>query len=222
MTGTGLLRSGRAPEPGAAAVPAPAPAQDSGLRPGRRGEAWWRRPRSPHGRRQSAAELEHAVLERVLALLEAARAGLSAGWVQDGWWARPAAGGGQVLVTGLVAGVSGPARADATCLVGALVQAGAAQGGGAETGRAVDAVYDALWESRNQPAGTPGPNRLRVSSPQVRQAEVQALIRWNDAPGRTAGDVLAILDRAIARVIQDLAATPVPPITGQRDPVPAP
>ena len=55
-----------------------------------------------------------------------------------------------------------------------------------------------------------------VSSPQVRQARVQALTRWNDARGRTSGEVLAVVDRAIARVIQDLAAIPAPPLPGSR------
>ena len=158
--------------------------------------------------RQSLLEIQHAVLERLLALLEAARADLSAGWVQDGWWATPAAGGQQILVTGLAAGVSAPHNADAVCLVGALIRAGAAQGGDSEAGRAIDAVYDALWESRGQPAAVTG--MLTVSSPQVRQARTQALTRWNDAQGRTSGEVLPVLDRAIARVIQTLAALPAP------------
>jgi hypothetical protein len=73
-------------------------------------------------------------------------------------------------------------------------------------------VYDALWESRGQLAAVPGPGVLTVSSPQVRQAKTQALTRWNDAQGRTGGEVLAVLDRAIARVIQNLAALPAPPV----------
>ena len=96
----------------------------------------------------------------------------------------------------------------AACLVGALILAGSRQGGESGTGRAVNAVYDALWESRGQPATTSGPGLLMLSSPPVRQARTQALTRWNDAPGRTSGEVLAILDRAIARVIQDLGGDP--------------
>ena len=92
----------------------------------------------------------------------------------------------------------------------ALIRAGSGQGGDSEAGRAIDAVYDALWESRGQAAATPRPGLLMVSSPQVRQARTQALTRWNDAQGRTSGEVLAVLDQAIARVIQDLAAIPAP------------
>jgi hypothetical protein len=169
---------------------------------------WWRRLHALGAPRQSLLEIHHAVLERLLALLEAARADLSAGWVQDGWWATPAAGGQQILVTGLAAGASPPHNADAACLVGALIRAGAAQGEDSEAGRAIDAVYDALWESREQQATATG--MLTVSSPQVRQAKTQVLTRWNDAQGRTSDEVLAILDRAIARVIQTLAALPAP------------
>ncbi len=154
-------------------------------------------------------ELQHEGLERLLALLEAARAELSAGWVQGGWWGRPADGGRQIRATGLAAGLSAPEPGGAVCLVGALIRAGSGQGGESEVGRAIDAAYDALWESRHQPAA-PGPGLLTVSSPEVRQAKTQALTRWNDARGRTSDEVLAVLDRAIARVIQNLAAIPAP------------
>jgi hypothetical protein len=181
--------------------------------PAGRERAWWRRLRALAGPRQPSHEAQHARLERLLALLEAARAALSAGWVQDGWWASPADGGQQILVTGLAAGPSAPATVGAVCLVGALIRAGAGQGGDSEAGQAIDLVYDALWESRRQPAATPGPSVLTASSPQVRQAKIQALTRWNDAQGRTSDEVLAILDRAIARVIQNLAAIPAPRVT---------
>jgi hypothetical protein len=182
---------------------------EGGTMPACRERPWWRRRLHTFGApRQSPLEIQHAVLERLLALLEAARADLSAGWVQDGWWATPADGGRQILVTGLAAGGSAPHNTDAVCLVGALIRAGAAQGGDSEVGRAIDAVYEALWESRGQPATATG--MLTVSSPQVRQARTQALTRWNDAQGRASDEVLAILDRAIARVIQTLAALPAP------------
>ncbi len=181
----------------------------AGDTPARRERPRWRRlltlaaPQPPH-------EIQRAGLERLLALLEAARAELSAGWVQGGWWSTPSRDGRQILLTGLAAGPSAPETVGAVCLVGALIRAGSGQGGDSEAGRAIDAVYDALWESRGQPIATPGPGLLMVSSPPVRQARTQALTRWNDAQGRTSDEVLAVLDRAIARVIQDLAAIPAP------------
>lgn len=181
---------------------------DGGQTPGRRKRRWWRHLPTFDG---PPPEIAHAVLERLLALLEAARDDLSDGWLQDGWQAAPAPGGQRILRTGLAAGLSGRPPADAVCLVAALIRAGARQGGDAETGRAIDVVHDALWETRGQPAATPGPSPLPVSSPQVRQAKVRELTRWNDARDRTSSDVMAVLDAAIARVIQDLAALPAPP-----------
>lgn len=203
MTTFATFRPAAAQDEGVPAVTTP-----EGLSPPLRRQrlGWWRLHAA--GRRQSLPEIQHAVLERVLALLEAAHADVSAGWAQDGWWATPAAGGQRVLATGLAAGASTPNRADAVCLVGALIRAGAAQGGDAEFGRAADTVYEALWESREQPDTVTG--MLTLSSPQVRQARVQALTRWNDTRGRTSDEVLSVLDRAIARVMQTLAALPAP------------
>ncbi len=181
--------------------------REGGSRPARPRRRWWQCLQDlsvPPPRH----DIQHTVLESLLALLEAARADLSAGWVQGGWWATPADSGQRVLLTGLAAGASPPHRADAVCLVGALVRAGAAQGGASELGRAVDAVYEALWESHGQPATATG--MLPLSSPQVRHARIQALTRWNDARGRTSDEILLTLDRAIAQVIQTLAAFPAP------------
>ena len=174
--------------------------------PAHRERPWWRR--LPALVAPPPPGVQHACLEQVRALLEAARTELSAGWVQGGWWS--SGGGRHTVRNGLAAGASAGGPVSGACLVGALIRAGSRPGGDSETGRAVNAVYDALWESRGQPATTPGPGLLMVSSPPVRQARTQALTRWNDAPGRTSGEVLAVLDRAIARVIQDLAAIPAP------------
>lgn len=191
------------------AAPAPVTqSHDHGPTPGRRKSPWWRRLLTFDG---PPPEIAHAVLERLLALLEAARADLSDGWLQDGWQATPTPGGQRILRTGLAAGLSARQPASAVCLVAALIRAGARQGGDAETGRAIDVVHDALWETRGQSAATPGPGPLPVSSPRVRQAKVQELTRWNDARHRTRSEVIAVLDGAIARVIQDLATLPAPP-----------
>jgi hypothetical protein len=77
-------------------------------------------------------------------------------------------------------------------------------------------VYDALWESRGQP-----PGRWSVPSPQARLAQIQVLTHWNDAPGRTNEEVLAILDRAISRTMLSLAAIPAPPGSPPAGPGPA-
>lgn len=201
-----IFRSVPISDTGAVAVSGPATSAETGLAPAHRPRSWWRR--LPALAAPPPLDVQHAWLEQVLALLEAAHTELSAGWVQGGWWSPD--GGRHTVRNGLAAGASAGGPVSASCVVGALIRAGSRQGGEAETGRAIDAVYDALWESRGQPATTSGPGLLMVSSPQVRQARVQALTRWNDAQGRTGDEVLGVLDRAIARVIQDLAAIPAP------------
>jgi hypothetical protein len=148
-----------------------------------------------------SAELILAQLNGQLAVLEGARAELEAGWVQGGWWLVTSDNGDRWLATGDAGG--SPAHVDGVCLVGALARAGSSS----DVGRAVDAVYDALWASRGQPtpAGLPP-----VPSPEVRQARVCTLIQWNDRAGRTRAEVLTLVDRAISATIMDLMAAPAP------------
>jgi hypothetical protein len=235
MTTSTIAPAGHRPEAGGAAVSAAAVTATPGA--GERGPSprprrpWWRRLWAPSFPGQSADEYQRATLEQLLARLEAAREELTAGWVQDGWWSVPSGGGRQVLASGLAAGVSRSGPVGAVCLVGALVRAGSRQRPGgqdpggqdpggrrprgpdeqsSETSRAIDAVYDALWESRGQPAAHAGPGLPPLPSPQVRLAQVQALTRWNDAEGRTGDEVLAVLDRAISHTMLSLAAMPAP------------
>ena len=159
----------------------------------------WRRLTSP-----PSAELILAQLTGQLAVLEEARAELEAGWVQGGWWSVTAADGRQRLVTGAAGG--SPAHVDGACLVGALARGGSSS----DVGRAIDAVYDALWASRGQ-ASQAAPGELPpVPAPEVRRARVRMLTRWNDHPGRTQADVVALVDQAISATIMDLMAAPRP------------
>ena len=163
----------------------------------------WRRLMPP-----LSVELVLDQLNRQLAVLEGARAELEVGWVQGGWWSVTSADGNQRLVTGYAAASGGsPDYVDGSCLVGALARAGSHS----DVGRAVDAVYDALWASRGQ-ASQPGTGGLPpVPSPEVRLARVRTLTRWNDRPGRAREEVLAVVDRAISATIMDLMAAPRPP-----------
>ena len=160
----------------------------------------WRRLMPP-----PSAELVLDQLNGQLAVLEGARAELEAGWVQGGWWSVTSADGSQRLVTGDSGG--SPAHVDGSCLVGALARAGSSS----DVGRAVDAVYDALWASRGQaserrPGGLPP-----VPSPEVRLARVRTLTQWNDQAERTREEVLAMVDQAISATIMDLMSAPRPP-----------
>jgi hypothetical protein len=161
-------------------------------------------------------QLRQARLERLLVLLEAARAELDRGWVQGGWWSVRAGGGRPLPVTGLAAAVIKPDQVTGVCLVGALLRAGSRQEG-AEVGRAVDAVYDALWESRGH-AITPEGVSDTVSSPQVRLRRVQTLTQWNDQAGRRREEVIGLLDRAIAGAMMRLVHSPAPRTSAPEEP----
>jgi len=158
------------------------------------GPRWWQRALRRVLPPPEAIPDQHHELTQQLAVLEGARAELEAGWVQGSWWTVTAGGD--------------PAHVDGVCLVGALVRAGTRRNSGtsenASTGRAVDAVYDALWASRGQPALTP----QLVPSPQVRLARVRTLTQWNDHPGRTKAEVMTVIDRTISATILTLMATP--------------
>ena len=79
-----------------------------------------------------------------------------------------------------------------------------------DVGRAVDAVYDALWASRGQP-DAPRPGGMPpLPPPDVRLARVRTLTQWNDRAGRTQEEVLAVVDRAISATIMDLMSAPRP------------
>ena len=84
------------------------------------------------------------------------------------------------------------------CLVGAVVESGRryAEDPGA-AGPALDALWLTLYDDRpGAGADAVGP----VPSPVVRNLRARDLARWNDEPGRTVDDVLALLDRATSRV----------------------
>ena len=136
----------------------------------------WRRLMPP-----PSAELVLDQLNRQLAVLEGARAELEVGWVQGGWWSVTSADGNQRLVTGYAAAGGGsPDHVDGSCLVGALARVGSPS----DVGRAVDAVYDALWASRGQPGAPRDGGLPPVPAPEVRLARVR-IAHPVERPGRT-------------------------------------
>ena len=159
------------------------------------------------------AELVLAQLNGQLAVLEGARTELEAGWVQGGWWAAGSGDGNQRLATGYAAAGGQPgsrrrrlAWSERWCGPGRRLPDARS-----DVGRAVDAVYDALWASRGQPdALRPGGCR-RSLAPDVRLARVRTLTQWNDQAGRAQDEVLAVVDRAISATIMDLMSAPRPP-----------
>ena len=177
---------------------------------GAREPGWWRR-MWQRLMPAPSAELVLAQLNRQLTVLEGARTELEVGWVQGGWWTVSSSDGSPRLVTGYAAAGGNPDHVDGACLVGALVRAGSHRPDArSDVGRAVDAVYDALWASRGQPRA-PLPGGLPpVPPPEVRLARVRTLTQWNDRAERTRAEVLAVMDRAISATIMDLMSAPRP------------
>src|ERR1700745_2422193 len=105
-------------------------ADDVARAPSGWGRVWWRLMPPP------SAELILAQLNGQLAVLEAARAELEAGWVQGAWWSVTSADGERQPTTGDAGGR--PAHVDGACLVGGLAR------GGPFPGRAGGAAFEAL------------------------------------------------------------------------------
>lgn len=144
-------------------------------------------------------------LEAVRAVLEGARAVLTRGWLQDGWYAvRPAArprGVRQLLAGG------SPHRDDIThaCLVAAIAVSAHRPGSRidvvGDAGPALDVAWEALEEARGGAGGGSPRGGGRAAPREVRVQRMRELARWNDTPGRTRDEVLAVVDRAISRTI---------------------
>lgn len=123
-----------------------------------------------------------AELHHIAALAAAARRLVESGWVRGAWFALP--DGRLVGGPGIAATATRPVAG--ACLVGAIVHAG----GGAGT-QLVRRTIELAWHTLH--GDTREPVRW-CPAPHDRAAHVRDLTRWNDRPGRTAGEVAALLD----------------------------
>jgi hypothetical protein len=166
-------------------------------------------PNNPAGG-ASGVELERGRrFDNARAVLEDARRVIERGWLQHGWYVTDQPPPRSLLQrlrhTARTPGVDEVRRA---CLVAAVAVAAPGRGRPdvlTDAGPALDLVWDALWETR----GHPGPSAAgRAAAPAVRAARMRDLVRWNDEPGRTRDEVLALLDRAISRGILSALGAP--------------
>lgn len=149
-------------------------------------------------------------LDDVRAVLERARDTLATGWVQDRWYViatRPSTGpAGLFRLTTI-----GPRDVTGACLVGAVALAVQQRDARSDLltaiGPALDYVWDALQETRG--LGEPGVAG-RAAPPDVRIARIRDVVRWNDRPGRTRDEVLAVLDVAVSHSIMTAMRQPGP------------
>jgi hypothetical protein len=126
------------------------------------------------------------VLATARALIE--RGWLHHGWCEDGptgWWDR------------LRQGPPAPDQVERACLVAAI--AVAAHGGGPflRVERDARPWIDAVWRALREP------ERTRALSPAGLAGRIRDLTAWNDAPGRTRGEVLGLLGVAQRRTVPE-------------------
>ncbi|MDH2412848.1 hypothetical protein [Nocardioides sp. CER19] len=147
-------------------------------------------------RERDRASAKLAELFRIDALLTDAAHVVERGWLQNGWFTYVDDGGVRVLVTGCsprIARRLSPEQVTATCLVGAIVHA--AGGPSEASSQLVQRSIDLTWHATFRGAR----ERVRwCPSSTERAGHVMDLVRWNDSPGRTPGEVVALLARARA------------------------
>jgi hypothetical protein len=140
-------------------------------------------------------------LDDVRCLLERARATISNGWVQDRWLVLSPPSGARPQGP-FPAGVGDTAHVSRACLIGAV--AVAVHEGNTHADLAIDGgpAIDFVWDAVQAARGLSGPGVAGRAAPrEVRLARMRDVARWNDRPGRTREDVLAVLDLAITHVI---------------------
>ena len=128
-----------------------------------------------------------AELTRIEELLVAAQAIVGEDWVQHAWFRYQGNDGRTRTATAHDLGRMAGRPVVGACLVGAEVQAGG--GVGSATSQLVARSLDLTWHTLRDASGAVE----WCPSPPVRQARVRDLTRWNDTPGRQAGQVTALL-----------------------------
>lgn len=150
-------------------------------------------------------------LERVLDLLEQTKLRVvERGWSSGGWF--------RVDAHGLGVGSSKPGEsrfadrseqlallrrpsgAGAACLIGSMLLLADDQDTAHsldDVWRATDELYEAVHERSGRDSFPPGHHY----APAQRHRHLRVLTGWNDAPGRTQGDVVDLLNRGISRTI---------------------
>jgi hypothetical protein len=166
----------------------------------RRGRPGWRE--AHHRRRGSALAARTAAyraeLHGILGVLVGARALLGQGWLQGTWFAVRAAI--EPLPAVAAPGQDRAGAPPSACLVGAVVLASG--GRPAVCGQRTQRSLDLLWHTLHRATGLGAVQWC--PGPVLRTLQVQDLTRWNDTPGRSLDEVLALLDAAIGCLTGEL------------------
>jgi hypothetical protein len=161
-------------------------------------------------REQDRTSARLAELHAIESLLADAGHVIERGWLQNGWFAYDDPSGESHTVTSYTRRVERTVSLDqvtSTCLVGGIVHAagGPSQARSQLVQRTIDLTWHAAFRGQHQLVRW-------CPSPPERAGHVIDLAHWNDQPGRTAGETLALLDRArgLARTEADLTRRPQP------------
>jgi hypothetical protein len=138
-------------------------------------------------KRQDVLSGRLAELHAIAALIDRSADVVRGGWVQGAWFT-VAGDGGSRAVTAYDLGLAVDREVIGACLVGAVVQAA----GGPATVRSqlVQRTLDLVWHTLREDPHRPV---QWCPGPRVRMLGVLELTHWNDAPGRTQGEVVDLL-----------------------------
>ena len=151
-------------------------------------------------KQQDALSAQLAELHAIRALLEKAAEVVGEGWVQGAWFTVATAEGTRA-VTAYDLPVLGYRPVTGACLVGSVVEAA----GGPATVRSqlVQRTLDLVWHTLREDPERP----VRwCPGPRMRMLGLLELTSWNDAPERTQGQVVELLEagQSTADVQRDL------------------
>lgn len=170
-------------------LPAPATGLRGLGRTGLLARRRWRRRARARLARHDVLVARLGELHAIEVLLADAGRIVESGWVQHGWFAYQDDTGRRRVASAYDLHRMGNRPVVGACLVGAVVHAGG--GPRAVRSQVIKRALDLTWHTlREDPQ-----RRVRWSpSPAERAVEVRDLTGWNDAPGRSAGQVGALLD----------------------------
>lgn len=177
-------------------LPAPATGLPGLGRTGLLARRRWRRRERARLARHDLLAARLGELHVIEVLLADAGRIVEGGWVQHGWFAYHDDTGRRRIATAYDLHRMGNRPVVGACLVGAIVHAG---GGPRAVGsQVVKRALDLTWHTLRE---DPQRGVQWCPSPAQRAVEVCDLTGWNDAPGRSAGQVGALLDatRSAAR-----------------------
>jgi hypothetical protein len=142
--------------------------------------------------RQDLLTAQLAELHLIRDVLAQAITVVSTGWVQHGWFTVLDDRGHRRLVDAPNIHLVDGRPVTGACLVGSIVYA--AGGPSAVHSQLVQRTLDLTWHALHEDEREP----VRwCPAPAIREAHVRDLTRWNDSPGRTAGQATALLESAV-------------------------